>query len=145
MLESLPTSFGAPGQTYSPSPAEILSSSSLAQNSMSYTSEDETEYSTDEMRDSLCSSDKPSAAQTTTPWNVLKHVLSPMKQELVDRVMKAFWKAFYDEIKFSWSAWNLSHIILTLLTLSDRLMTEDPEPASSSCRECRCWRRSHDN
>jgi len=104
LVDSLPTSFVTPGRTYTASPVEILPFSYLVQDVMSYTSEDETEYSTDEMSDSLCSLDQASATRITTPPNIIRSVLSPIKQQLVDCIMKAFWQVFNNENEFSRSA-----------------------------------------
>jgi len=101
VVEALvPTSSTAPGHSASQSPAEMLSScSSLEQDSISYLSEDDTEYSTDEVSDSLCSVDPLYAAQTGRISDLVKPILSPIKQDLVHRVMGFFWKALFDDIE----------------------------------------------
>jgi hypothetical protein len=81
------TSSTAPSHPASQSPAEMLSSFSyLEQDSISYLSVDDTEYSTDEMSDRLCSVDPLYAAPTRGFADLVKPILSPIKQDLVDRV-----------------------------------------------------------
>jgi len=57
-------------------------------------SDNDTEYSTDELTDSLCDSDQCSIHQMWLPANRPEPVLSSVKKEIVDHLMGKFWTCF---------------------------------------------------
>jgi hypothetical protein len=72
------------------SPPDILSSSSLGQSTAFYMLGDETEYTSDGMGDSSCSMHSPRAPPKGDPSDFLRPILSPIKQDMVLRVMDTF-------------------------------------------------------
>ena len=91
----VPPDFAALNYSNSESPETMLpSGSSLGQDSISYMSEDETEYSTDEMDNSFGSLDVSNTERIEEASDLLQPILLPFKHKIFYLVMRVFWKTF---------------------------------------------------
>lgn len=82
--------------------AEMVSSDRCSRKgSIQDVSEDETQYSTeeiDEIEESFWNSTPVDQEQIIARSDLLKHILSPHKKSIIDRLMKKFWSIFQDDI-----------------------------------------------